>query len=70
MHFAFDKGFFTITDDYHVQVSDKLKGDWFFEEYNGTEIYVPEVDFFRPERRFLHYHQEHIFNTFQQIRKL
>ena len=70
LHFAFDKGFFTIDDDYKVVVSDKLQGNWFYEEYNGTEIYVPEVEFYRPEKRFLHYHQDHIFNTFQQIRKL
>ena len=70
MHFAFDKGFFTIGDDYKVIVSDKLRGNWFYEEYNGTEIYVPEVEFYRPEKRFLHYHQQNIFNTFQQIRKL
>ena len=70
MHFAFDKGFFTIGDDYKVIVSEKLQGNWFYEEYNGTEIFVPEVDFFKPEKRFLHYHQEHIFDTFQQIRRL
>lgn len=70
MHFAFDKGFFTIGDDYTVIVSEKLHGDWFYQEYNGTKIFVPEVDYFRPEKRFLHYHQEHVFNTFQQIRRL
>ena len=35
MHFAFDKGFFCISDDYRVIVSEKLKGNWFYEEYNG-----------------------------------
>ena len=70
MHFAFDKGFFTIGDDYKVIVSEKLHNDWFYQEYNGTQIFVPEVDYFRPEKRFLHYHQEHIFETFQQIRKI
>ena len=70
MHFAFDKGFFTITDDYKVMVSENLKGDWFYEEYNGKPIYVPTEDFFKPNKTYLAHHRKEVFNTFKQIRQL
>ncbi len=70
MHFAFDKGFFTITDDYKVMVSENLKGDWFYEEYNGKPIYVPTEDYFKPNKAYLAHHRKEVFNTFKQIRQL
>lgn len=70
MHFAFDKGFFTISDDYKVIVSEKMKGSWFYEEYNNKKIYVPEVDFYKPLPQFLKHHRDTVFNTFKQIRQL
>ena len=70
MHFAFDKGFFTISDDYKVIVSEKLKGDWFYEEYNGKPIYVPQEAFFQPNKAFLAHHRKEVFDTFKQIRQL
>lgn len=70
MHFAFDKGFFTITDDYKVEVSEKLKGDWFYEEFNGKPIYVPTEDYFKPRKEYLAHHRKEVFNTFKQIRQL
>lgn len=70
MHFAFDKGFFTITDDYKVMVSENLKDDWFYKEYNGKEIFVPKEDFFKPNKEYLAHHRREVFNTFKQIRQL
>ena len=69
LHFAFDKGFFTISDDLKVVVSEKLKDDWFYKEYNGKPLYVPQEPFFRPNPLFLKHHREHVFETFRQIRK-
>lgn len=69
MHFAFDKGFFTISDDYKVVVSEKLRGSWLYEEYNGKQIYVPEEPFYRPQPVFLRHHREKVFETFRQIRR-
>lgn len=69
MHFAFDKGFFTIDRDYKVQVASQLKGSDFYKEYNGVQIFVPQVEYFRPHKVFLDYHREHIFQTFSQIRQ-
>ena len=70
MHFAFDKGFFSISDDYKVIVSEKLKGDWFYEEYNGKKIFVPKEPFYRPLNVFLKHHRENVFDKFRQIRKM
>lgn len=70
MHFAFDKGFFSISDDYKVIVSERLKGDWFYEEFNGKEIFVPQEPFFRPLNIFLKHHRENVFDKFRQIRKM
>ena len=70
MHFAFDKGFFTISDDYKVIVSEKMKGSWFYNEFNGKQIYVPAIEFYKPLPLFLKHHRENVFNTFKQIRRL
>ena len=70
MHFAFDKGFFTINDDYTVVVSEEMKDNWFYEEYNGKQIFVPVEQFYRPNLTYLKHHRENVFNTFRQIRKL
>lgn len=69
MHFAFDKGFFTIDCDYKVQVASQLEGTDFYNEFNGVQIFIPPVDFYRPNAAFLNYHREHIFQTFSQIRR-
>ncbi len=70
MHFAFDKGFFTIDSNYNVQVANQLRGTDFYEEFNGKHIFVPTVDFFKPNIAFLNHHREHVFQTFAQIRRM
>jgi hypothetical protein len=69
MHFAFDKGFFTIDDEYKVQVSEKIKDSWFYKEYNGKKMYVPKEPFYRPQQVFLQHHRENVFEKFRQIRR-
>ena len=62
---AFDTGLITIREDMTVQVSRKqtASNDQFFsasiEHYNGRPICLPEK--FTPEREFLAYHRERIF---------
>lgn len=70
MHFAFDKGFFTIDKNMEVVVHDNLKGTEFYEEYNGTKIFLPKVQYFRPNENYLQYHHDVIFGSFKQIRQL
>lgn len=69
MHCVFDKGFFTIEDDYTVIVHpDVLKTDSYLNEYNGSKITIPMIEYFRPHPQFLKHHRDNVFGTFRQIR--
>ena len=69
MHFAFDKGFFTIDDEYNIIVSEKLKDSWFYKDFNGKKMFVPSIPFYRPQPIFLKHHRDNVFETFRQIRR-
>lgn len=64
---AFDTGIITVRDDMTVQVSHKhsVRNDKFFSEsiahYDGQSITLPEK--FMPDREFLSYHRERIFQN-------
>lgn len=64
LHRAFDKGMFTITDDYKVLVHDKMKGDPFLKDYDGKRIFLPKDERARPDQDFLKYHRNNIFGLF------
>lgn len=69
MHCVFDKGFFTIEDDYTIIVHpDVLATYSYLNEYNGHHIIVPQVEYFRPLPRFLKHHRDNVYGTFRQIR--
>lgn len=71
MHFAFDKGFFTVDDDYKIKVHPNvLQTDSYINQYEGANLALPRQDYFKPRREYLHYHQDNIFGTFRQIRSL
>ena len=71
MHFAFDKGFFTITPDYRVKIHPKvLETDSFINQYDNAPMYVPTEPFFRPSELFLKHHRELVYGSFQQIQRL
>jgi hypothetical protein len=63
MHWAFDKGFITITDDYTVLVHDEVKTT-ILSEIDGKRIVVPDDPYFQPEKKFLKHHRENIFGLF------
>lgn len=62
---AFDSGLLTINDDMTVRVSGIYTGtdDWYFQDsirrYERQRISIPEK--FAPDRAFLSYHREYIF---------
>jgi len=63
---AFDRGLLTITTDYRVKVSPKVKMfpvtknlKSFLLNFDGVKMNLPER--FAPEKSFLHYHNENIF---------
>ncbi len=69
MHCVFDKGFFTIEDDYTIVVHpDVLRTDSYINDYHGQQIFVPIEPYFRPHVQFLRHHRDNVFGTFRQIR--
>ena len=63
---AFDKGLITITTDYRILVSNKIKSSIpskilkeYFIDLNNTKISLP--DKFLPDKHFLEYHNDEIF---------
>lgn len=67
---AFDKGFITVTPEYKIIISDKIKDIYngntvnkFFNCYNGKSIILPEK--FPPNKDFLLYHNDMIFEKWR-----
>lgn len=63
IHWAFDKGFFTLNNDYTLLVHPKIESD-FLKDYNGKQISIPEDDFFKPSVDSIQYHRENVYGLF------
>lgn len=64
MHWAFDKGFFTISNNYRIIVHPDVASG-FLGNFNNKKIFVPASDFFKPALQNLSYHQKNIFGLFK-----
>lgn len=64
IHWAFDKGFFTINDDYTIKVHEELMNTY-LGEFEGKKINLPENPFFIPNKESLKYHRENIYGLFK-----
>ena len=69
MHWAFDKGFFTIDNSYKILVHEKIDSPY-LNSFNGKSIRVPIDDFFKPNIENLEYHRGNIFGLFLQTGRL
>ncbi|MGK9118043.1 HNH endonuclease [Olivibacter jilunii] len=63
MHWAFDKGMFTINDDLTICVHEKVINTS-IGIYHGKSIFVPIEPYFQPEKKFLRHHRENVFGLF------
>ena len=63
MHWAFDKGMFTISDDYTIVVHPEIQSSS-LGQYHGQKIIVPIDAYFQPERKFLQHHATNVFGLF------
>lgn len=63
MHWAFDVGCFTIDGRYKIKVHPEVESE-FLHSFDGKNIFVPSIDFFRPSLDNLEYHQLHIYGSF------
>jgi putative restriction endonuclease len=65
LHILFDRGYMTVTPEYRVEVSERLKKDFDNgEEYfarHGQRIVLPRSPAWRPNREFLAWHNERRF---------
>lgn len=66
LHTLFDRGYLTVTDDYHVEVSRRIKEDY----GNGRDYYalrgkqlleIPKSVQDRPAREYLRWHNEEVY---------
>lgn len=64
LHWAFDKGFFTINDDFTIKVHDDIDSE-FLKDYNGRQIRLPRDQFFIPHKDNLKYHRENVYGLFR-----
>ena len=69
LHWAFDKGFFTINDDFKIKVHEEIDSD-FLKSYDGHRIYLPDNQFFVPNIENLKYHRDNVFGLFKTTGRL
>ena len=65
LHWAFDKGCFTIDQFYEIKVQNKMKSG-FLGKYNGRKITLPKDKHFWPSVKNITYHNQEIFLKFKE----
>lgn len=66
IHALFDKGYITVTDDLHIEVSKRIREDYGngkdYYAFHGKELIVmPDKTLERPSIEFLKWHNENVF---------
>mgnify|MGYP000575522140 CR=1 FL=1 len=69
LHWAFDKGFFTLDDDLKVVVHPKIESEY-LNSFNGKQIRIPSNQFFIPDLNNVRYHRENVYGLFLTTGKL
>lgn len=70
LHWAFDKGFFTLSGDCRVVVHDELRSDDILGGLHDRQIFIPEDSRARPRDEFIRHHNEHVFGLFKRAGNL
>ncbi len=63
LHWAFDKGFFTLSDNFEVIVHPSTTSDY-LKSFNGKKIRLPEKQFFVPDLASVKYHRDNVYGLF------
>ncbi|KML03175.1 HNH endonuclease [Rossellomorea marisflavi] len=63
IHWAFDKGFFTLNNDLTIRVHPKIESD-FLRSFQGKQIRIPDENFFKPSIESIIYHNEYVYGLF------
>jgi putative restriction endonuclease len=65
IHKLFDTGYVTIADDYHFEVSRKIREEFEngrdYYALNGRKILLPSDATYWPEKNYIHWHNENVF---------
>ena len=65
VHTLFDRGYLTVTPDYRVEVSHRLKDEFDngkeYYAFQGRNIVLPESQIFRPSEEQLTWHNENVY---------
>ncbi len=65
-HWAFDRGWFTINDNYAILVSKDLREESLnakpMSEFHGNSIFLPDQEQYRPRVEAIRWHRENVFN--------
>lgn len=63
IHWAFDKGFFSLNDNYEIIVHNKATSDY-LHSFSGKQIKLPSNSFFIPDISNIKYHRENVYGLF------
>jgi putative restriction endonuclease len=67
LHRAFDRGLFTVDENYRVVVSDVFSetgnADYGLKQFHGKQIVLPEDALFYPDARNFGWHRENVFRA-------
>lgn len=64
LHWAFDKGMFTINDSYEVEVHPTMIDNELLRQIHGKKILLPKQELYYPSKEALEYHRIKIFGGF------
>ena len=68
---AFDKGFFTIDENYSVVVSSKFEEEeasgLSIRQFHGKNIILPEIIRYHPSQEYFEWHRQHQFEKFSSV---
>jgi len=65
LHKLFDLGYLTITNDYHVEVSKRIKEEYYngreYYAMHGKELNLPVQALYKPSMEFIDWHNQNIY---------
>lgn len=64
LHWAFDNGFITLTNDYRIKVHDKAMNIEYLAAFDNQAISVPEDSRARPNLQSVEWHRDNVFGQF------
>jgi len=64
LHWAFDKGFFTLTEDFEVEVHPDAMNVPYLKEKHGQKIFLPQDSRSHPNKGSIQWHREKVFGLF------